>query len=83
MRVIRQVTGKPNRRSQQYFQHPFRGLDYGGVVFAPIVERAKSWAHFDIYAWNQKAAPGRPEGAEVQVVRLLFDLIAEQFGTKA
>jgi leucyl aminopeptidase len=62
---------------------PFAGSITAALFLRRFVERAKSWAHFDIYAWNQKVAPGRPEGAEVQVARLLFDLIAEQFGTKA
>jgi leucyl aminopeptidase len=31
------------------------------------------WAHFDIYAWRAKAAPGRPVGGEAQAIRALFD----------
>src|SRR5690606_12136117 len=33
--------------------------------FAP--EKA-IWAHFDIYAWRPKAAPGRPVGGEAQAI---------------
>jgi leucyl aminopeptidase len=31
------------------------------------------WAHFDIYAWRAKAAPGRPVGGEAQAIRALYD----------
>ena len=30
------------------------------------------WAHFDIYAWRARAAPGRPIGGEAQAIRALF-----------
>lgn len=30
------------------------------------------YAHFDIYAWRPKAAPGRPAGGEAQAIRALF-----------
>ncbi len=30
------------------------------------------FAHFDIYAWRPKSAPGRPAGGEAQAIRALF-----------
>jgi len=42
--------------------------------FAP--ERGR-WAHFDIYAWRPKSAPGRPAGGEAQAVRALFAALSE------
>lgn len=57
---------------------PFAGSVTAALFLRRFVEKAKAWAHFDIYAWTQKAAPGRPEGAEVQVARLLYDLIEER-----
>ena len=33
------------------------------------------WAHFDIYAWRPKAAPGRPAGGEAQAIRALFEAL--------
>jgi leucyl aminopeptidase len=33
------------------------------------------WAHFDIYAWRAKAAPGRPVGGEAQAIRALFETL--------
>ncbi len=31
------------------------------------------FAHFDLYAWRAKAAPGRPVGGEAQAIRALFE----------
>jgi leucyl aminopeptidase len=36
------------------------------------------WIHLDIYAWNQIARPGRPDGAEAQCIRALFALIRDR-----
>ncbi|NWG92275.1 MAG: leucyl aminopeptidase family protein [Parvularculaceae bacterium] len=33
------------------------------------------FAHFDIYAWRAKAAPGRPMGGEAQAIRALYDTL--------
>ena len=48
-----------------------------------FVEKAKAWTHFDIYAWTPSAKPGKPEGAEVQAARLIFDLLESRYGTRA
>lgn len=45
-----------------------------------FVHRARTWAHFDLYAWNQKARPGRPAGGEAMMLRALFALIEERYG---
>ncbi len=39
-----------------------------------------SWAHFDIFAWRPKGAPGRPLGGEAQAMRALDRVIARRFG---
>ncbi len=43
-------------------------------------ESKTSWVHFDIYGWTPAAKPGRPEGGEAQVARLIFSLAQERFG---
>ena len=43
--------------------------------FAP----ARSWVHFDIFAWNARARPGWPQGAEAQAIRALFALIEARY----
>ncbi|WP_306227969.1 leucyl aminopeptidase family protein [Bosea beijingensis] len=44
-----------------------------------FVEKTKSYAHFDIYAWNPSAKPGRPEGGECQAARLIHALVKQRF----
>ena len=44
-----------------------------------FVEKAKSWAHFDVYAWNPKARAHGPAGGEIQAARGLFDLLSERY----
>jgi leucyl aminopeptidase len=61
----------------------FAGSITAALFLRRFVEKAKAWAHFDIYAWNPTAKSARPEGAEVQVARLLFDLIESRYGATA
>jgi len=44
--------------------------------FAPATG---AWAHFDIYAWRPKAAPGRPQGGEAQAIRALFHVLSGRY----
>jgi leucyl aminopeptidase len=62
---------------------PFAGSITAALFLRRFVEKAKAWAHFDIYAWTPTAKPARPEGGEIQVARLLFDLIEDRYGTGA
>ena len=51
----------------------------GSIICALFLKRfvsaAKSWLHFDIYAWTPSAKPGRPEGGECQAARALYALL--------
>jgi leucyl aminopeptidase len=58
---------------------------FGGSITAALFMRrfvtaAKAWLHFDIFAWNQTARPGRPEGAECQAARALYALLVARYG---
>jgi leucyl aminopeptidase len=44
-----------------------------------FVEKARSWAHFDVYAWNPKPRAHGPMGGEIQVARALFELLSERY----
>ena len=44
-----------------------------------FVEKAKAWAHFDVYAWNPKPRTHGPAGGEIQAARALFDLLSERY----
>jgi leucyl aminopeptidase len=61
----------------------FAGSITAALFLRRFVEKAKAWAHFDIYAWNPTAKSARPEGAEIQTARLLFDLIEARYGATA
>ena len=60
------------------------GGSQGGAITAALFMRrfvsAKSWVHFDLFAWNATAKAGRPEGGECQVARSLYALLAARYG---
>ncbi|WP_150525190.1 leucyl aminopeptidase family protein [Roseibium sediminis] len=60
----------------------FAGSVTAALFLSRFVENAKSWAHFDIYAWNPSDKPGKPSGGEAQGIRCLFDLISERYAGK-
>jgi leucyl aminopeptidase len=59
---------------------PFAGSVTAALFLQRFVERARAYAHLDIYAWTPSAKPGRPEGGEVQGARLLYALLKERYG---
>ena len=63
------------------------GAFAGSITAALFLRRfaasAKSWAHFDIYAWNAKARAHGPLGGEIQAARALFSLLAARYGAAA
>ena len=62
---------------------PFAGSIIAALFLRRFVEKAKAWAHFDIFGWTPAAKPGRPEGGEAQTARLLYDLLEKRFGRTA
>ena len=57
---------------------------FGGSITAALflkrfVERARSYVHFDIYAWTPTPRPARPKGGEAQAMRALFTMIRERY----
>ncbi len=61
----------------------FAGSITAALFLRRFVSDPTRWAHFDIYGWTPTAKPGRPEGGEVQVARLLYDLIETRAKEKA
>jgi leucyl aminopeptidase len=57
----------------------FAGSIIAALFLKRFVEKAKIYAHFDLYAWNPTAKPGRPQGGEIQVARLVFETVAARF----
>ncbi|MCC7048490.1 MAG: leucyl aminopeptidase family protein [Alphaproteobacteria bacterium] len=58
----------------------FAGAIYAALFLKEFVSDTTPWAHFDLYAWNSRARPGRPEGGEAVMLRALFALVKERFG---
>jgi leucyl aminopeptidase len=58
----------------------FAGAITAALFLARFVEQARSWAHFDLFAWNPATKPGRPEGGEAQTIRALYALLTARFG---
>lgn len=58
---------------------PFAGAITAALFLQDFVPAGIPWAHFDLYAWNASARPGRPDGAEAQTLRAVFRTIAERF----
>jgi leucyl aminopeptidase len=57
----------------------FAGAITAALFLSRFVERAKSWLHFDLFAWNPASKPGRPEGGEAQTIRALYALLQERY----
>jgi leucyl aminopeptidase len=57
----------------------FAGSITAALFLRRFVERAQSYAHFDIFAWTPTAKPGRPVGGEAQGIRALFSLCRERW----
>ena len=62
-------------------QGGFAGSMTAALYLQRFVEKAKSWVHFDIYAWVPTAKAGRPKGGEQQAMRALFSYLSERYGT--
>ncbi len=54
----------------------FAGSITAALFLRRFAEGAKSWAHFDVYAWNPKARATGPQGGEIQAARALHALLA-------
>lgn len=59
----------------------FAGAITAALYLNRFVEKEISWAHFDVYAWNQKPRPGRPTGGEAMALRACFAMLSERFGS--
>jgi leucyl aminopeptidase len=59
------------------------GGQAGSIHAALFLRRfvsAKSWAHFDIYAWSPKERPGKPQGGEATGLRALWRVLHSRYG---
>ncbi len=54
---------------------PFAGAIIAALFLKRFVPADISWAHIDVYAWNDTTRPGRPEGGEAQTLRAILAAI--------
>jgi leucyl aminopeptidase len=59
---------------------PHGGAITAALFLARFVERARTWLHVDLFAWNASTKPGRPEGGEAQTIRALYALLRDRYG---
>ena len=59
------------------------GAQAGSVTAALFLEhfvpKDQAWIHVDLFAWNLKAKPGRPEGGEAQTLRASIAMLEDRF----
>ena len=60
----------------------FAGSVTAALFLQRFVEKAKAWAHFDVFCWVPSPKSGRPEGGEVQAARLVFELLERRYRKK-
>ena len=58
----------------------FAGSVTAAMFLKRFVDKAKSWLHADIYAWNPETLPARPQGGEAQAIRALFAVLSQRYG---
>lgn len=61
---------------------PFAGSITAALFLARFVEKAKTYVHFDVFAWTPRAKPGRPVGGEAQGIRALFAYLKSTYGVR-
>ena len=57
---------------------PYAGAIVAALFLNRFVASGVAWVHFDVYAWNDQTAPGRPEGGEAYAMRASFGAIAQR-----
>ena len=57
----------------------FAGSITAALFLRRFIPNETPWMHFDIYAWQPKAKPGRPVGGAAQAVRALGAMLRERY----
>ncbi|MFZ4601396.1 MAG: leucyl aminopeptidase family protein [Caulobacterales bacterium] len=56
----------------------FAGAIFGGLFLKRFVT-AKSWAHFDVFAWAPRDKPARPAGGEAHALRACWRVLRKRY----
>ena len=65
---------------QQYLRRPFAGSITAALFLRRFVEKSEGLGAFRHLCLDPERKSARPEGGEVQVARLLFDLLESRYG---
>ena len=57
----------------------FAGSITAALFMKKFVEKAKVWAHFDIFGWNPVEKPHAPVGGEAQAIRAVFEVLKQRY----
>ncbi|MBO6724919.1 MAG: leucyl aminopeptidase family protein [Rhizobiaceae bacterium] len=57
----------------------FAGAIIAALFLRRFVEKARSWAHFDVFGWSPQERPHCPVGGEAQAIRALDSVIAKHY----
>jgi leucyl aminopeptidase len=57
---------------------PHAGAITAALFLQRFIAPGIAWAHFDLYAWNDQASPGHPEGGEAYAMRAIYSGVAER-----
>jgi leucyl aminopeptidase len=60
----------------------FAGATTAALFLQEFVKATKSWAHLDVFAWNDDSRPGRPRGGEAIALRPLLAMIEDRFAAR-
>jgi leucyl aminopeptidase len=58
----------------------FAGAITAALFLEKFVPTGVPWAHFDTFAWNNAARPGRPKGGEALALRASWAVLRSRFG---
>jgi len=58
---------------------PQAGAVTAALFLEHFIPKDQAWVHIDLFAWNPKARPGRPEGGEAQTLRATFEMLRVRF----
>ncbi|TFF27903.1 leucyl aminopeptidase family protein [Jiella endophytica] len=61
----------------------FAGSITAALFLEGFVEKAKTWAHFDVYGWRPKPSPTGPVGGEAQAIRAIYDVMKQRYGGRS
>lgn len=53
------------------------GATIAALFLRRFVPAGVRWAHVDVYCWNDRSRPGRPEGGEAHAVRAIYGFLTK------